>query len=100
MIIHNTRELGGFVRQARENASLTQANLAANLGVRRQRVLYLERGEGQLQLPFVFAVLKALGIELSLAFTSEATSARRPRRQGAGEARAYSIDDIADDGVD
>lgn len=100
MIIHNTRELGGFVRQARENASLTQADLAASLGVRRQRVLYLERGEGQLQLPFVFAVFKALGIELSLASASGATSKRGPRRQVVGETLPYSIDDIADGGGD
>jgi HTH-type transcriptional regulator / antitoxin HipB len=96
VIIRNTRELGGFVRQAREDAGLTQADLAASLGVRRQRVLYLERGEGHLQLAFVFAVLKSLGIELSLARASEATSARGPRLQGLEQEAPYSIDDIAD----
>ena len=101
MIIRNTRELGGFLREAREAAGLTQADLAASLGVRRQRVLYLERGEGQMQLAFVFAVLKALGLELSLAKASEAApaTARAPRGKPAGRTPPpYSIDDIADGG--
>ena len=69
MIIRNTRELGGFLRQAREDAGLTQAALAKALAVRRQRVLYLEAGEGQLQLAFVFAVMQSVGVNFRYAFT-------------------------------
>ncbi len=75
MMIRNTRDLGGYLRQAREGAGLTQAALTEALGVRRQRVLYLERGEGQLQIAFVFSVLKALKLEMNLSPTADAASA-------------------------
>ena len=99
MIIRNTRELGGFLRQAREDAGLTQAGLAKTLGVRRQRVLYLERGEGQLQLAFVFAVMKALGVVFNLERSAEAKPTSAPRGKTSDDAPPYSIDDIADGGT-
>lgn len=96
MIIQNPRELGGFLRQAREDAGLTQADLADKLGVRRQRVLYLERGEGQQQLAFVFSVMRALNVDLSLTRSDAPAPTRTPRK--ASSASPYSIDDIADGG--
>jgi transcriptional regulator with XRE-family HTH domain len=101
VIIRNTRDLGGFLRQAREDANLTQAELAAQLGVRRQRVLYLERGEGQPQLAFVFSVLKALDLQLSLdQVAAAAPTITRPRSKAMDAALPYSIDDIADGGIE
>jgi len=94
MMIRNTRDLGGYLRQAREDAGLTQAALAERLDVRRQRVLYLERGEGQLQIAFVFAVLKVLDLDMSLAPVSTIGQRAKP----AYVLRSYSIDDIADGG--
>ena len=99
MMIRNTRDLGGFLRQAREDAGMTQAALAVTLGVRRQRVLYLERGEGQLQIAFVFAVLKTLKLEMSLAPAAEAASASGRGGKIANPPAPYSIDDIADGGT-
>ena len=99
MIIRNTRELGGFLRQAREDTGLTQAGLAEALGVRRQRVLYLERGEGQLQLAFVFAVMKALGVVFNLERVAEVEPASSRRGTSPDDAPPYSIDDIADGGT-
>ena len=98
VIIRNTRELGGFLRQAREDAGLTQAALAKTLNVRRQRVLYLERGEGQLQLAFVFAAMQALAIVLNLERIADATPGRKSRTKAGRDAPPYSIDDIADGG--
>lgn len=97
MQIRNTRELGGFLRQAREDAGLTQAELAAKLNVRRQRVLYLERGDGQILVSFIFAVMNELGVEMSL-HTSKAI----PIIQEKADANPtpYSIDKIADGGID
>ena len=95
MMIRNTRDLGGFLRQAREDAGLSQAALAETLGVRRQRVLYLERGEGQLQIAFVFAVLKAMNLDMSLS----PVSANGERTKPAHLPPPYSIDDIADGGT-
>ena len=94
MLIRNIRDLGGFLRRAREDLGLTQAALAETLGVCRQRVLYLERGEGQLQTAFVFAVLKTLDLEVSFS----PVSARVQRAKPADLAPPYSIDDIADGG--
>jgi len=99
MMIRSTRDLGGFLRQAREDAGLTQAALADSLGVRRQRVLYLERGEGQLQIAFVFAVLKALKLEMSLASASTPVTEKAKRGKSAAAKAPYSIDDIADAGA-
>lgn len=97
MIIRNTRELGGFLRQAREDTGFTQAGLAKTLGVRRQRVLYLERGDGQLQLAFVFTVMHALGVTVRLERELSVVPARKPgSKTGGGKAPPYSIDDIAD----
>ena len=72
--------------------------MAKVVGVRRQRILYLERGVGQLQLAFVFAVIQALGITLSLDRATDATPARRHRTKTGAISPPYSIDDIADGG--
>jgi HTH-type transcriptional regulator / antitoxin HipB len=98
VLIRNTRELGGFLRQTRENAGLTQAQLAAKLNVRRQRVLYLERGDGQILMGFVFAVIHELGIDLSLQMSGKSPAASSSQESAATPA-PYSIDDIADGGL-
>ena len=81
------------------HSRLTQAALADTLGVRRQRVLYLERGQGQLQIAFVFAVLKALKLELSLSPVAAANLTSGKRGKTADPKPPYSIDDIADGGI-
>jgi HTH-type transcriptional regulator/antitoxin HipB len=95
--IRNTRELGGFLRQAREDAGLTQAELAAKLNVRRQRVLYLEHGDGQILASFIFAVMKELGVAMNLQ-TSKLTPIVADT--GDSDPLPYSIDKIADGGLD
>ena len=93
MRVTTPRELGGFLKQARIDRGLTQAKLAEKLNVRRQRVLYLERGDGQLSVPFVFSVLQELGVVLHLTGPNpdSVPLAIRP-----GVAAPYSIDEIAD----
>lgn len=100
MIIRNTRELGGFLRQAREDAGLTQAELAARLNVRRQRVLYLERGDGQILMEFVFAVMRELGVELALQKAGRYRAFPSAQNRRTAVSAPYSIDDIADGGLD
>ena len=95
MIVRTLRELGGFIRQARENAGLTQSDLAAKLNARRQRVIYLERGEGQISTAFLLDVLKVLDLGF------EINEGGRPRpafssKRGGSKTVPYSIDDIAD----
>ena len=86
------RELGGFLKQARIDRRLTQAQLAEKLNVRRQRVLYLERGDGQISVPFVFSVLQVLGVALHLTGGPEGEAVAITPTVAA----PYSIDEIAD----
>jgi transcriptional regulator with XRE-family HTH domain len=96
MKIRNGRELGGFLRQAREDAGFTQAELAKSLGVRRQRIIYMERGEGQFPLTFVFSALQGLGVTLRLEVNDNPAAARKPSKNKSVTPPGYSIDDIAD----
>ena len=89
----------GWFPEAREDAGLTQAALAKALAVRRQRVLYLEAGEGQLQLAFVFAVMQSVGVTMRLERNSDATPVRKQGSKAVGKQPPYSIDDIADGGA-
>lgn len=95
MIVRTLRELGGLVRQARENAGLTQSELAGKLNTRRQQIIYLERGEGQISTAFLLDVLKALGLGFEINEGATSRPAVAPKR-GGSKAAAYSIDDIAD----
>jgi transcriptional regulator with XRE-family HTH domain len=98
MIVRNTRELGGFLRQTREDACLTQAQLAAKLNVRRQRIIGLERGDGQILTAFVFEIMRELGVELTLHVSRTAQPEPLPRDEK--PPAAYSIDDIAEGSLD
>jgi transcriptional regulator with XRE-family HTH domain len=95
VIVRTLRELGGLVRQARENAGLTQAEFAAKLNTRRQQVIYLERGEGQISTAFLLDVLKTLGLGFVITEGGASASMVASKRQGR-KAAPYSIDDIAD----
>ncbi len=98
MLIRNARELGGLLRQARTDAGLTQGALAARLNVRRQRVLYLERGKGQPALSFVLAVMQELGISLEARLGVSDADARATAAPPISA--RYSIDEISDAGLD
>ena len=95
MIVRTLRELGGLIRQARENAGLTQSDLAAKLNTRRQQVIYLERGEGQISTAFLLDVLKILGLGFEINDGGISRPAAAPKR-GGSKSPSYSIDDIAD----
>ena len=92
MRVTTPRELGGFLKQARIDRGLTQAQLAEKLNVRRQRVLYLERGDGHISVPLVFSVLQELGIALHLTGGPEGQAVAVAPTVAA----PYSIDEIAD----
>jgi HTH-type transcriptional regulator / antitoxin HipB len=100
MIVRNTRELGGFLRQAREDAGLTQAQLAAKLHVRRQRIIGLERGNGQILTAFVFEIMRELGVELTLQISRTVQPKPLPPDEKPLALAAYSIDDIAEGSLD
>lgn len=62
MRIKTARELGMRLREAREDASLTQAELAERIGTSRQWVFDLERGKPTIRIGLVLRALSALGL--------------------------------------
>jgi HTH-type transcriptional regulator/antitoxin HipB len=70
--IRTVRDIGAAVRQARTDRRMTQAELAARIGVARDWVVRLERGHPRLEAQLVLDALEAVG--LSLTADSEATT--------------------------
>lgn len=66
MKIHTPLELSAFVRQARQQAGLTQAQLAERIGVRRLWVVRFEKGTAEVEFGTVMRALRALGIALDV----------------------------------
>ena len=64
MIVKNPNELGHLVRDYRSRNRLTQADLAARVGVSRKWIIDLEGGKRTADLSLVLRTLNALGIEL------------------------------------
>ena len=95
MFIRNPRELGGLVRQSRHDAGLTQSELAAKLNTRRQRLIYLERGEGRISTAFLFDTLRVLGFEIVIRRRGETVEKLAKSRSATRKPVPYSIDDIA-----
>lgn len=64
--INNQRELGAALRDRRHNLGMTQAALAAALGVTRDWVIDLESGRGNPQLRRLLRALDVLGMRFAL----------------------------------
>lgn len=68
MRIKTARELGMRLREAREDAALTQAELAEMIGTSRQWVFDLERGKPTLRIGLVLKALSALGLACDIGY--------------------------------
>lgn len=66
MRIRTVRDLGAAVREARSVHGMTQADLAAAVGVSRDWVVRLERGHPRLEAQLVLDALHAAGVPLSI----------------------------------
>ena len=64
--VYDARSIGRAVRHFREEAGLTQAELAEKAGLHRQRIVELEHGQETEQMRRLLRVLRALGVRLSL----------------------------------
>lgn len=64
MLVRSTVELGHLVRDYRTRGGLTQAHLAAQVGVSRKWIIDLEAGKRTTDLSLVLRTLNVLGIEL------------------------------------
>lgn len=73
MQVRTVQELGAAVRQARSERGMTQAELAAQLGVARDWVVRLEQGHPRLEAQLVLDALDAAGVALTLGTQNDAT---------------------------
>ena len=64
-MLTSTRDVAALVRHTRREQGLTQAELAARIGVGRDWVVRLEQGNPRLELSKVLDAFVALGLELS-----------------------------------
>lgn len=73
-IIRSPQSLGTALRNARQDAGLTQRELGARTNLRQATISSLEKGEGG-TLDTLFAVLTYLKLELQVAERSQSTPA-------------------------
>jgi HTH-type transcriptional regulator/antitoxin HipB len=66
MSIRTPTELGAAIRQAREAANVTQAQLAAKIGTTQARLSRFEGGDGAINLRTVLQILAALNLQIEL----------------------------------
>lgn len=66
MRAHTVRDLGALVRSARLRKGLTQADLAASVGVSRDWIVRLEKGHPRLEAQLVLDVLAAVGLAVDV----------------------------------
>ncbi len=64
--IQTTKALGAAIRQARLDAGMSQATLAAKAGVSRPWLSQLETGKRTTELGLVLTVLGALGLAIDI----------------------------------
>jgi transcriptional regulator with XRE-family HTH domain len=69
------------LRELRENAGLTQTQLAERAGLHKHAIVKLERGERKPAWPTLLALASALGVNVG-AFAEEPSAPVRERRQG------------------
>lgn len=63
--IYSAEALGQAIRHFREEAGLTQEELATQLGIRRATLVAIETGHMTAQVHRIIELLKALGIRLT-----------------------------------
>jgi HTH-type transcriptional regulator/antitoxin HipB len=78
MIVRTPKEVGQLIREYRLKRRLTQASLAAQVGVSRKWIIDLESGKRTTDLSLVLRTMNVLAIELD----ARDRSAARPSRDG------------------
>ena len=66
MLIRSPKELGGFIKDARRNAGLSQTELASRINASQKWVSAVENGKASAEVGMVLRLLQALGAELDL----------------------------------
>jgi len=61
-------EIGGAIRSARERADVSQAALAAKIGMHRENLIRVEKGRGNLTVETLMRIAEGLGVDLRVSF--------------------------------
>lgn len=93
MLIRNARELGLRMRDQRLELGLSQAALAARIGVSRSWVIQAERGNSGAEIGLVLKAFVALGLAFDV---RETASAAPPRAGDEGEFWVPDLGQIID----
>ena len=64
MKLRTARDIGAFVRSARQDQGISQADLAKRAEVSRRWLVTLEQGKAGAELALVLRVFEALGVRL------------------------------------
>ncbi|MBM3678889.1 MAG: helix-turn-helix transcriptional regulator, partial [Actinobacteria bacterium] len=62
--VYNAESLGGAIRHFREGAGLSQAELAERIGIHRETLVRIERGQLTEQVRRIVELLKELDVRL------------------------------------
>jgi HTH-type transcriptional regulator/antitoxin HipB len=80
--VRTPEQLPGLLQGFRKEAGLTQAEVAARLGVTQQTLSALERNAGAVSVARLMKLLAVLGVELAL--LSRAATGKSPGRRSGG----------------
>lgn len=98
MRIRTAKDLGAAIRQARTRRGMSQATLAATLGISQPRISDIESGSTGVRLGVIFRILAALGLTIVLA--NEVHTSRTKSRAPKTDPELIDLDAIADTGLD
>lgn len=90
--IVNSGDLAKIVRQRRCNLALSQAQLAAQVGVSRQWIIDIEKGKPRAELELTLTLLQALGLQLQLKELNPESAVFKTKEEAtAGEAKIQAL---------
>lgn len=101
MHVRNPREVGLLIKDRRRKLSLSQAELAARIGVSRHWVMGVEAGKPTVELGLVLAALSALDVVCNLRPRERFTGPRGPEARpgaptsGSGSSTSPSVPNLS-----
>lgn len=78
MLVRTPNDLAAVVRQARLDAGLTQAELAARIGVSRLWVVKFEQGKAEAEVGLALRALRVLGLSIHIVTADQPRATAAP----------------------
>lgn len=89
--IITSNDIAELVRQRRRELGLSQAQLAAQVGVSRQWIIDIEKGKPRAELALTLALLQVLGVQLEASFSCASSTKTHSVDSTAGEAKIQEL---------